>query len=197
MDFPSLGVTFFGIPKNCSESLCQALRELARCADGAHNHRTQSGMDLPIKFAVVREPVDRFLSMQNYMSNQPRWDLSTDALLGILERSSLSTYEEASALDVAFVKQSAYDDGGIHWVRMERIPFFWNALCLLFERRLGIVGSHLPHVNGSGRLRPPPTPEEFRRINALYAEDITLYNAVPQTDYDDPYRIFEPTFPPT
>ena len=120
--------------------------------------------------------------------------MTTDALLGILERSRLETLEGACEADVVFVHQRVYDVPGVHWVKMEHLAEFWDAFCFLLERRVGIsCKSRLPHDNKSHIKRAAPTAEQIHRIRNLYADDIILYESLPKTDYRSPHNILIPS----
>jgi hypothetical protein len=182
------GSLFIHIPKNAGMSISQALyREQIKHVSIRYYARVAPELAAGTpSFALLRDPVERFLSAYGYgkagggADNQVSLPFratymgfgSVDAALDHLE-SARSPYH----LDHIFRPQSWYVTGGDGRVAVDRLLLV-EEIDKLAEFVPGLRGAPLPHLNKGRTLREALNPWQVRRLHRLYEQDFELVEAL-------------------
>nr|WP_246375768.1 sulfotransferase family 2 domain-containing protein [Gluconacetobacter takamatsuzukensis] len=179
------GILFVHVPKNAGTSIATALYGRTLSHESIRYFQDVApalARDLP-SFAILREPVDRFLSAYSYARNGGTRDRMVapgfrDRYMGFRSLDdALDHVEQARSVygvDHIFRPQSWYvtDRAGRPAVRhLLRIEDVARLSTLMPE--LGSVS--LPRLNEGRPHGLAPTPRQRARIQAIYRQDIALF----------------------
>ncbi len=178
------GVIFIHVPKTAGMSISAALygRQI-RHASIRYYHRFAPEMAGRIpSFAILRDPVDRFLSAYHYARASGTAD---NAVSRVFRSDYLAFRSPDDALDHVAAAQSPYAVDHIFrpqsWyvtdqsgqVAVDRLVPFDR----LADIRLPVLTGRLPHINRSRREPVRLRPDQLERIRSLYDRDVALFAA--------------------
>jgi hypothetical protein len=181
------GVLFVHVPKNGGMSISSALYgQQVKHASISYYHRVAPDLvDLP-SAAILRDPIDRFLSAYAYARAGGSHDNRVSipfreryrALAGVDD--ALDHIEQAQDLyqiDHIFPPQSRYVTDHQGAVAVDRLVML-EALTRLSDLAPHLPDSPLPHLNRTDLYKPALTGRQIVRILAFYAEHVALVEAV-------------------
>ncbi|WP_206436089.1 sulfotransferase family 2 domain-containing protein [Altericroceibacterium xinjiangense] len=181
------GVLFIHVPKNAGMSICTALygRQMKHATVRYYAKVAPSLLSEVESVAVIRDPVERFLSAFDYA----RAGGSGDNLVSAPFRSLYTSFRSLDdALDHIAQAKSPYRVDHIFrpqsWYVLDRSGCVAVNRLIRFDRLgeddvlLGAGGAGLPQVNQRKGSATKATPAQERRIRNLYRRDASLFEGL-------------------